>query len=131
VLLAGTTRQLAEQLVPPRTAVYPFEWIEGRDAGKMDMRLSYMAAAVRQELEEMQASLCHAPVTRTEWGVLPVDGAQMGVSSTGLAGPEANVAQLQDLLQELATARERLRQVRKGSLTPEEKAAAAEAAAAA
>ncbi len=130
VLPIGTTRQLVEQLVPPRGAVYPFEWIEGRDAAKMDMRLSFMAAAVRQELEEMQASLCHAADTRTEWGALLVDGAQADVSGMGLASPEAHVGQLEDLLQELAAARDRLRQVRKASLTPEEKAAAAEAAAA-
>ena len=92
------------------------------------------AQALRSQLaalEEMQASLCHAPDTRTDWGTLPVDGTQLDATGVGLAGPEAHVAQLEDLLQELAAARDRLRQVRKASLTPEEKAAAAKAAAAA
>ena len=31
---------------------YPYEWVEARDAEKMDLRLSYMASAVQQALTE-------------------------------------------------------------------------------
>ena len=76
--------------------MYPYEFIEGRDAENMDLRLSYMAAAVQQALE---CDTVPPPGARAnEWTAMSTE-----------VDPKSAVKRLREILGELQSARVRLR----------------------